>query len=297
METEKNSWKIELVDALIEGIIDKDNTDIKIRVGSSYERNAPRYLYKYYSDKSCGFKSVKNCKLWFSAPCNYNDVFDCEISVDEKGIFESICNSIPDKHGVRTGSPMWYKLRDVSKSSVKKLRSELTAIRNTLGIACFSEVDDSVLMWSHYANNHAGICVEYDIKGIVEELKFSPVPVLYSNERVVIDSLDIKSLDSLAKERFIHCIVTKSRDWSYEKEWRIIRDQGACGDKWDTTQKGALLDMIRPHSLILGCMAKEDLEEQAKVYCSDFKINLYKMEKSEDTYSLIKKSIIEYDAD
>ena len=28
--------------------------------------------------------------------------------------------------------------------------------RMTMGISCFSEKEDSILMWSHYADNHKG---------------------------------------------------------------------------------------------------------------------------------------------
>ena len=30
-------------------------------------------------------------------------------------------------------------------------------------ISCFSEIWDSILMWSYYANNHSGICIEFDM--------------------------------------------------------------------------------------------------------------------------------------
>lgn len=290
-------WKNELIDAIIESYINKENTDILAKVGYSYKCYAPKYLYKYYSNKPCNLESIKNCKLWFSAPCNYNDVFDCDLSVDEKAIMDFITNSFPDKRGVRVGSQMWHEISKKSNHSVRELKKVLANIRNTIGIACFSESDDSLLMWSHYANNHTGICVEYDMIEVIDELKFTPVPVLYSGNRVVINKIGPKSINDDALDSFIHCVVTKSIEWSYEKEWRIIRDQEACGDRWDTTNKGALLDMVRPNSLILGCMVNENLERQAKAYCNDNRINLYKMKKSEDTYSLIKETILEFNVD
>ena len=30
-------------------------------------------------------------------------------------------------------------------------------------MSCFSEIHDSILMWSYYANSHMGICIEYDL--------------------------------------------------------------------------------------------------------------------------------------
>lgn len=291
---ENDDWKKELIDAIIEGYVNKKNTDIIAKVGYFYKCYAPQYLYKYYSGDSRSLDSFKNCKLWFSAPCNYNDVFDCDLSVDERAIMDFIINSLSDKQGIRVGNQMWHEINKKSRQSINKLKQALATIKSTIGIACFSETDDSLLMWSHYAKNHTGICVEYDLIDIVDKLKFTPVPVLYSEDRVVINSINPESLNDDVFVSFINCVVTKSIDWCYENEWRIIRDQNACGDRWDSTQNGALLDMIRPHSLILGCMANNDLEEQAKTYCKDFKVNLYKMKKSDDTYSLIKETILEY---
>lgn len=38
--------------------------------------------------------------------------------------------------------------------------------RNVLGnsaVACFSEVNDDFLMWSHYASGHSGVCLEFEV--------------------------------------------------------------------------------------------------------------------------------------
>ena len=36
--------------------------------------------------------------------------------------------------------------------------------KETLRISCFSSRLDSIVMWSHYASNHTGYCVEYNLK-------------------------------------------------------------------------------------------------------------------------------------
>ena len=90
---------------------------------------------------------------------------------------------------------------------------------------------------------------------------------------------------------FIESLSSKSPEWSYEKEWRIIRDKAACGDKWNDTKKGALLDMIPPTSITLGCQAEESFEREVLTYCQENKIRLYKMEKDESLYQLKRKPI------
>ena len=96
-------------------------------------------------------------------------------------------------------------------------------------------------MWSHYADNHEGICVEYDLKllqtdpfGICKHL----FPIIYGDVRPInrnIHSL-IDSHDALKKaidEHYVYdgdellddilaMFLTKGTEWEYEREWRII---------------------------------------------------------------------------
>lgn len=79
------------------------------------------------------------------------------------------------------------------------------------------------------------------------------------------------------------------------RKWRIIRDDGACGNKWDAEKKGALLEMIRPSSIILGCMAKPEFEKAVREHCEECRINLYKMKKDKGRYRLEKVPVILFD--
>lgn len=44
---------------------------------------------------------IRNNKMWYSAPCNFNDVFDCNIAIDEQKIFYEALKLFPDKRGIR----------------------------------------------------------------------------------------------------------------------------------------------------------------------------------------------------
>lgn len=92
------------------------------------------------------------------------------------------------------------------------------------GVLCFSESADRTLMWSHYAKNHEGYVVGLDSSHSV----FQTVPphpsrlgtlskVTYSDKRHQLGQ-------TLEKADFDNCsyLFTKSRDWSYEAEWRLI---------------------------------------------------------------------------
>ena len=96
-------------------------------------------------------------------------------------------------------------------------------------------------MWVHYANHHRGICVEYDLLEINNILNFAAVPVIYSTQRACFDYLNPKRIEQDMHKLLVESLTSKSPEWSYEKEWRIIRDNIACGDSWDTDKKAHCL--------------------------------------------------------
>lgn len=263
-------------------------------IGYVYQCYAPASVYKYYSDNTLNLNALKTNRMWYSAPCVFNNVFDCDVTVDEDKLFKSI-QSYPGMQGVRIGSPMWKQMRTQAKSSAKGMRDMFAQMRSQMGITCLSESDESLLMWAHYANNHCGMCVEYELMEINRQLKFTPIPIIYSEERACLDSLNPETVERDTTKVFLESLTSKSLEWSYEKEWRIIRDDSACGDRWDAEKKGALLDMIRPISVTLGCMAKLEFSKEVQEYCENNQINLYKMERDPKAYRLVKTPILQFD--
>ena len=292
---DENDWKKELLAKMIIGITGSsiEKTRVYDEIGYFYQCYAPASLYKYYSDTKLNFETIKNNSIWYSAPCNFNDIFDCNISIDDEKIFNNALNLFPNKRGVRTGSPMWKKLKEEINRGLYMLETQFNELRNTTGISCFSEREDSLLMWAHYANNHRGICVEYNLLNINKELGFTAVPIIYSNDRTCFDSIDSYGEKDIW-EFFIESLTSKSMEWNYEKEWRIIRDQVACESQWDVNKKGALLKMIRPDSIILGCATNLEFEKEIMRYCDDNKIKLYKMKKDQYEYKLNKIPILKF---
>jgi len=103
----------------------------------------------------------------------------------------------------------------MSVEALKGLRQDVQKNVDEAGIACFSKVRDDILMWAHYADKHRGLCLEFDGSEncnffgealAVEYENFTPVPL---------------GEDSMAIMKRI--ILTKSKHWSYEREYRIFR--------------------------------------------------------------------------
>lgn len=289
-------WKDKLRSEILAGINGSlwEQLHASEEVGYYYQCCAPMFLYKYYNDTTLALNTIRTNQMWYSAPCNFNDVFDCDISINQQEIFNHALKLAPPNKPIRQGSLVWKELSKEISKQLKLLHSDFAKTRSTIGVACLSESENSLLMWAHYANNHRGMCVEYKLMEINQQLGFSPIPIIYSDDRACFHSLNPETLEQDSTKLFLHSITSKSPEWSYEREWRIIRDESACGEKWDENTKGALLDMIQPTSIILGCEARPEFEKAVKEYCETSKINLYKMEKDKALYRLNKKIVLEF---
>lgn len=294
-----DSWKQSLQSEIITALTESGQTQNHAleQVGYYYQCCAPAFLYKYYRDQPLNLNSVMSNKMWYSAPRNFNDAFDCDIAIDEQAIFNNLLPAISGGKTIRKGSPAWIQLKSNQHKQITLLENTFADQKSSMGITCLSEVPDSLLMWSHYANNHRGFCVSYNLLALNQKLQFSAIPVLYTQERVCLRSipLDQGALNKETMSIFIQSLTSKSPEWSYEKEWRIIRDEAACGSRWDDENKGALLDAISPSAIFLGCCASDELTSTLKQYCQNNKIPLHKMKKDPLLYRLKKETILEFD--
>lgn len=84
---------------------------------------------------------------------------------------------------------------------------------------CFSESNDSIHMWSLYADKNRGVCIEYDPGSYgccLYKVKYEPIPIDYSP----LEKLDIGKYT----DKEMLSMLIKSEQWAEEKEWRIITD-------------------------------------------------------------------------
>jgi hypothetical protein len=95
-------------------------------------------------------------------------------------------------------------------------------MKQTYRVLCLSAVHDHILMWSHYADNHRGVVLEF------RPMIFAR-PVVYSTEVPVAASLQEyvgwltgERLKPDASDGFEKSVYTKSSVWAYENEWRVL---------------------------------------------------------------------------
>ncbi len=109
------------------------------------------------------------------------------------------------------------RLTNVAKTVVKNSIEEFLANR---GVSCFSETNDNLLMWAHYASNYTGICLEFSASSALFELGHK---VEYCRSIPEIETVSLLTEENFSQVMKLFC--SKSEHWSYEKEWRIIHEE------------------------------------------------------------------------
>lgn len=95
------------------------------------------------------------------------------------------------------------------------------------GVCCFSSSYSNPLLWSHYGDQHKGLCVGYGTdRNPAPELK----EVIYGGNRSINTSILIKAFlfnDTEAQSDLDRdVLLRKAKGWKYEGEWRLIGKQG-----------------------------------------------------------------------
>ena len=94
------------------------------------------------------------------------------------------------------------------------------------GIVCFAQRDDCPLMWSHYGDQHRGICIGYSIparaRGEIHKVDYSGGRLIQASK------VDAMLDEDQAAQREVDeaVLLRKAENWNYEQEWRLIGRRG-----------------------------------------------------------------------
>lgn len=198
----------------------------------------PEFLFRFRSlapaSKPYVEASIRDSEIYFAAPTELNDPYDCQLALDITGTdrewIEHVRSSLKMQND-RKKKKLSFMDRHreaknyVDKGDHRKLDGkEFAKMTNTFGVACFSGFMDSQLMWAHYANNHRGICLIYrptlDDYGLINRA----IEVEYQKEYPMVRLVDFNKLQETTVNRLL---LTKSKDWSYETEYRLLLPFGA----------------------------------------------------------------------
>lgn len=206
-------------------------------------------LYKYRSlsppHRAYSEDLVVRHKAYFASPASFNDPFDGRVSMqmttDEvivrQGLAEMLQRRMPN-------APLEQRDRMVEENVERFLNDpavlagavgDMQQHVDGIGVFCASERPDDILMWSHYAESHTGICIELQHDG--GDLLNAALPVKYTDSR----SPDM-AFETSANDSVDNTLLTKSQSWSYEREWRRFElDRGVLALRFPARELTGLI--------------------------------------------------------
>jgi hypothetical protein len=135
----------------------------------------PRFLYKFRTLELSDPISVDRIRdvivrsrFWLSSPLDFNDPFDTSAEVVFDGSIEEKRRRVDEilkEHGLNWKERQKERIRILSKPDsdieafIAQMHREST---EELGVYSFGGDPLSILMWSHYASNHQGLCFQFD---------------------------------------------------------------------------------------------------------------------------------------
>ncbi|MEA3030998.1 MAG: hypothetical protein QOG13_2323 [Sphingomonadales bacterium] len=187
-------------------------------------------LYKYRSlrtatDVEYVCDTIMEGRLYWSSPLSFNDPFDCvPVHIYKGSKAEHRQNAWvstqafgADKSRAERRQMRAKALRRKGTEIVDLMSQANINLLKIEGVCSLAEERDNILMWAHYADSHAGLCLGFEPS--LEAIDFvCAYQVLYSEERPVLNLIRRAEGHELMDK----VLLTKSAMWSYEREWRMI---------------------------------------------------------------------------
>lgn len=209
-------------------------------------------LFKYCSFSKHAVKNLITNGFSLSLIATFNDCFDSRISFGDVKIrakeeYETD-KRIAEAAGCKPIIPIeqWY-------DHIAEEQKAYAGFCNDSHCICFSEAKNSTLMWSHYADNNRGICVEYDFEKIkANSLYYCLFPVCYTQSPISVYDFFRRNEELYSIELgVLISVLNKASCWKYEKEWRLVLLNEKIG-KHNVDKYIPVSNIIEAKSVILG---------------------------------------------
>ena len=97
------------------------------------------------------------------------------------------------------------------------------------GIVSLAERPDCPLMWSHYGDQHRGICIGYsvpaDVAGAVRRVRYDGSRLIEVSKVAAM----LEGEEDAHREVDEAVLLRKAESWAYEREWRLLGPRGLNG--------------------------------------------------------------------
>jgi hypothetical protein len=271
-------------------------------------------VYKYFSLERSFF--LKELFVRFTPPGLFNDPFDSlpsyegyntkfiQEQVNKVGLDLALSIALENTSEferqiklalIKPANEILIKEYSADPSKLDTVFQELhrKKLNTDIGMLCLSGNPRSILMWSHYSDEHEGFVIGFDS----EDKFFShssdepedigllrPVEYVKDRPRVNIPKITVqKSTPDI--------FFTKNREWSYEQEWRIIRFFKNADEIRPPNSHLFKVPPTAIREVIFGCKTPPDVVDaisaplkensslsHVKLFCASLSRRLYEMD-------------------
>lgn len=202
------------------------------------------------------------------------------------------------KRVIKTNPQIKIDLDNYYEDFKTEMIKKTNEIKEKSLISCFSKRNDSTLMWSHYADSHRGVCIEYDFpaKDNYKKIKYTnkrPQMKLFNfisaflGHEIIGKELradEYRYTNELLKPFFI-----KSIDWNYENEVRCIytTDDYLKKDDIDCDGNNYFANVGAIKRIFIGCKACGPKIDEVLELAKHREIPVVFMKESDDKFKII----------
>jgi hypothetical protein len=197
-------------------------------------------VYKYCSWDSAT-RILNDLRLKVTPPAEFNDPFEfmprMEHQLSQAAFEDLILGETRIAQATAIGGPpppsleliqqftradpsLMHRLFSISypQTCRERVQNFCRDVSDGFGVVCFSLNPTNILMWSHYAENHKGVVIGFQLPPHISD---KLIRVKYSKERVLFDPAQPigGEYDTEIAEKIIS---TKHVNWEYEEEMRIM---------------------------------------------------------------------------
>jgi Protein of unknown function (DUF2971) len=204
----------------------RDDFRRRVLFWKKLERTMPRFLYKYrrldqsYSKEKLREVLVESV-LELRAPAGFNDPFDMSARFVVEGTqeqrherFKGLVRSLQPRIGWKAEQRAVQRMMSSPDDELRRVcGTALEQMRKHTGVYCFAGTPKSTLMWSHYAQDHTGVCIQFERVKDYRTLLHA-LPVRYED--------DFPVVNWIGPDAIVDMLFRKHPDWSYERESRLL---------------------------------------------------------------------------
>jgi hypothetical protein len=289
----------------------------------------PKSVFKYRAvdEKGRSLQNLETDRVWVNSPTAYNDPYDSSLSISieilMKGIIRDGVKSIIENElvgqidaakqseilesenpGLALQGVVMVNdgLSEEDKAAYRQLLAAQMDVyehlaaaklpeshKDSLKICSFSETSDSIIMWSHYGDQHQGFCIEYGVEDLPPSDMFVRMlfPVVYSERLFDATRYFQAAIRDSKKFNILFpalAALYKSPEWRYEKEWRLVIPA-------NLVKHPGAWRVPKPKAVYLGSLMKEPNRAAVIEVCERRGIAVFQMSLVRDSFCLRSESI------